>query len=442
MSNLNYVGEKIKSMRKAAGLSQEQLAEILHVSPQAISKWENSHTLPETSLLPALSKILGCTIDEILMTGNTIDDNIAPAKVSSLNMQADYIASQVISKIGKKEYIGLSDDTILDDMGKNHFNLISPDVARGKEMRTDGKIRTKIVVSDQDKTYKLIETIYHKRTEEFYSYRLINGRIQSIPKIYHINDDKKLILFQDIYDDTISGYCYNEDNRNGKIFRNNYKTYLSALANFHGEFWEDEKKLEEKGLDWRHQTKENLLSHISQMERDFKNYRRKEEQGKIPKDSGECGQNNITAEQLDLFERAIQFLKDQYVKLIETRFNAGKNITIIHGDFHPGTTLLTNDNKVYFIGMQAVRIGLPTEDLAMFLALHIESEKDKSLPLLDYYYQCLCKKIKNYSYDTFISDYKITVAESMFFPIRLINRGIFDFNMRDKVITAFEEFVI
>jgi len=78
----------------------------------------------------------------------------------------------------------------------------------------------------------------------------------------------------------------------------------------------------------------------------------------------------------------------------------------------------------------------------MFLALHIEPNKIKVKPYLDYYYQCLCEKVKDYSYETFINDYKIAIAENMFFTICLINRGINDFRMRDKAIKAFETFIL
>lgn len=97
----------------------------------------------------------------------------------------------------------------------------------------------------------------------------------------------------------------------------------------------------------------------------------------------------------------------------------------------------TKDRTIKFGGFQAVRVGLCTEDLAMLLALHIESDQTKVQPLLEFYYQCLCEKVKDYPYEVFLNDYKISVAESMFFPIRLINNGIFDFSMRDHAINAF-----
>lgn len=137
-------------------------------------------------------------------------------------------------------------------------------------------------------------------------------------------------------------------------------------------------------------------------------------------------------------------MKQNYTELLNTRFNASKNITVIHGDLHPGNTFISrsDDRSIKFIDMQAVRIGLCTEDLAMFIALHIEPDKEHAQPLLDYYYSCLCEVIKDYPYELFINDYKLSIMENMFFTIRLINRGIFDFSMRDKALKAFETYVL
>ena len=60
------LGKRIGMYRKEKGLKQDELAEMLGVSPQAVSKWENDQTCPDISLLPQLSKILGVTVDELL----------------------------------------------------------------------------------------------------------------------------------------------------------------------------------------------------------------------------------------------------------------------------------------------------------------------------------------------------------------------------------------
>ena len=59
--------QKIKQYRKENGLTQGELAKILNVSPQTISKWENQDCYPDISVLPALAKVLGCTVDEFFV---------------------------------------------------------------------------------------------------------------------------------------------------------------------------------------------------------------------------------------------------------------------------------------------------------------------------------------------------------------------------------------
>ncbi len=65
------IGKQISTLRKERGLTQESLAEFLSISPQAVSKWENGHSLPETAVLPLLARSLDTSIDSIL-TDNKI----------------------------------------------------------------------------------------------------------------------------------------------------------------------------------------------------------------------------------------------------------------------------------------------------------------------------------------------------------------------------------
>ena len=64
------LGKKLQLLRKARGMSQEQLAEVLNVSRQAVSKWELDSTLPDTANVVALSKIFGVTTDYLLVAEN------------------------------------------------------------------------------------------------------------------------------------------------------------------------------------------------------------------------------------------------------------------------------------------------------------------------------------------------------------------------------------
>ena len=69
------LGKRIAALRREKGLKQDELAEKLGVSPQAVSKWENDQTCPDISILPQLAKILGISVDTLL----TGDEQQEPA---------------------------------------------------------------------------------------------------------------------------------------------------------------------------------------------------------------------------------------------------------------------------------------------------------------------------------------------------------------------------
>ena len=59
-------GQTIKKLRKNANMTQEELAELLSISPQAISRWETDAAMPDISFLRPLSTIFGVTSDVLL----------------------------------------------------------------------------------------------------------------------------------------------------------------------------------------------------------------------------------------------------------------------------------------------------------------------------------------------------------------------------------------
>ena len=60
------LADKIIRLRRKNGWSQEELAEKMNVSRQAVSKWESSASDPSTSNLMALAKLYGISAEELL----------------------------------------------------------------------------------------------------------------------------------------------------------------------------------------------------------------------------------------------------------------------------------------------------------------------------------------------------------------------------------------
>lgn len=59
------IGKQIKELRKAKGMTQEQLAQLVGISFQAVSKWENNLALPDITLIPKLAQTFGVSTDEL-----------------------------------------------------------------------------------------------------------------------------------------------------------------------------------------------------------------------------------------------------------------------------------------------------------------------------------------------------------------------------------------
>ena len=87
------LGKNIKTFRKNKGLTQEELAELLNITPQAVSKWESESGLPDVSMIIPLAKVLGVTTDALLGYDNLSenDEIILRAKetMAALNNSED-----------------------------------------------------------------------------------------------------------------------------------------------------------------------------------------------------------------------------------------------------------------------------------------------------------------------------------------------------------------
>lgn len=82
------LGKNISEKRKAKGMTQEELAANLGVSPQAVSKWENNLSCPDIALLPEISKLFGISVDELL--GIKSELQTKDIKDESAAAEADY----------------------------------------------------------------------------------------------------------------------------------------------------------------------------------------------------------------------------------------------------------------------------------------------------------------------------------------------------------------
>ena len=86
------IGKNIALLRKQKNMTQEELASILHVSPQAVSKWENELSCPDIALLPQLAAVFGVSVDFLL--GVAPPESGSARTVSAPEMQSEAAPSE------------------------------------------------------------------------------------------------------------------------------------------------------------------------------------------------------------------------------------------------------------------------------------------------------------------------------------------------------------
>lgn len=87
--DINKTGILLRSLRISKGLTQQQVADQLLVSPKTISKWENGDGLPDISIITAVADLYGITVDDLLR-GRLVDMNEAPKKSSTIDKVVTY----------------------------------------------------------------------------------------------------------------------------------------------------------------------------------------------------------------------------------------------------------------------------------------------------------------------------------------------------------------
>ena len=104
MDNTNMVlAANIQKYRKKCRLTQEELAEKLGVTFQAVSKWENAKSTPDILFLPTMADLFGCSIDDLfsyVCKNNREQINLIP-DMSVPDEMKDFVGKQIRSQIGK-----------------------------------------------------------------------------------------------------------------------------------------------------------------------------------------------------------------------------------------------------------------------------------------------------------------------------------------------------
>lgn len=212
------ISERIKKFRKDNNLTQSEFAEMLFVTKQAVSKWENDRGVPDVSLYPELAKVLNVTVDELMgldVNKNNLkkNNNVLIILLTSLVVLISVLVLFLTKDLYiQKKYENRVEEIISVDLPNiNQFNYYD---------------LTNITVINN--IYPL--TIYHFIFEE-------NYKINDFEE-YLLNDEKWLTELQEVDKNKLPYYLipYNEtcdyfyliENEQGNIFMG-YQKELNRL---------------------------------------------------------------------------------------------------------------------------------------------------------------------------------------------------------------------
>lgn len=114
---MKTIGENIANLRKQKGLTQENLASMIGVSTQTVSKWENNTNMPDITLLPIIADVFDITIDELYGRSKNIE-SYDPSEVFDITCDDLFKNIILCGKVGEerslkelvKQFKGCLDD--------------------------------------------------------------------------------------------------------------------------------------------------------------------------------------------------------------------------------------------------------------------------------------------------------------------------------------------
>lgn len=164
------LGEKIKELRKSKGITQEQLADMLVVSSQAVSKWETGVANPDLALIPDLAKLFEVSTDELLGVDSkgkfeNNENKIIDARLEHLEKMMSFLMAK-------------DDNEALSIMLEDAKKIYSIDFTKSSDFeKTDWKLGCSELIEGKNKLVfkpKPYERVYGKRIDP----RIINDKLK------------------------------------------------------------------------------------------------------------------------------------------------------------------------------------------------------------------------------------------------------------------------
>mgnify|MGYP000865550685 FL=1 len=156
------VSEKIRTLRKSKGMSQEELAGQVNISRQAVSRWENGTALPDADNIVQLSKLFGVTTDYLLMDSYESDEDSPKIKENNKILHANLTRLAIIFQaafLNACIYPWGDSNTIVLEMIMKLFPLLACSIWMASNHRYEKDLKQRAKNTKIESLYCLIQTV-------------------------------------------------------------------------------------------------------------------------------------------------------------------------------------------------------------------------------------------------------------------------------------------
>ena len=156
------VSEKIRTLRKSKGMSQEELAGQVNISRQAVSRWENGTALPDADNIVQLSKLFGVTTDYLLMDSYESDEDSPKIKENNKILHANLTRLAIMFQaafLNACIYSWGDSNTIVLEMVMKLFPLLACSIWMASNHRYEKDLKQRAKNTKIESLYCLIQTV-------------------------------------------------------------------------------------------------------------------------------------------------------------------------------------------------------------------------------------------------------------------------------------------
>ena len=156
------VSEKIRTLRKSKGMSQEELAGQVNISRQAVSRWENGTALPDADNIVQLSKLFGVTTDYLLMNSYESDEDSPKIKENNKILHTNLTRLAIIFQaafLNACIYPWGDSNTIVLEMIMKLFPLLACSIWMASNHRYEKDLKQRAKNTKIESLYCLIQTV-------------------------------------------------------------------------------------------------------------------------------------------------------------------------------------------------------------------------------------------------------------------------------------------